>query len=83
MSKKLWLRLVGLLALFGWGATAILFWANTMAPDATTKANVDILMFASVAWTGLTTLLWTVLSLAEALDHPALTATKKSHARIP
>ena len=83
MSKKLWVHAVGLLALFAWGATAILLWASVIAPDATTKANVNILMFVSVAWTGLVTLLWVVFSLVEGLDHSAVMVTKKSQARIP
>ena len=71
MSKKVLIRLVGVVALFGWGLTAILLWASMIAPDSTTKANVNILMFVSFAWTGLATLLWTVFSLVEALNHSA------------
>jgi hypothetical protein len=71
MSKKLWIHVVGLLALFAWGVTAILLWASLTAPDATTKANENILMFVGVAWTGLVTLLWTVFSLVEGLDRSA------------
>ncbi|HEY6292132.1 MAG TPA: hypothetical protein VI455_11320 [Terriglobia bacterium] len=69
MSKKLWIRVVGLLALYAWGLTAILLWASTTAPDATTKANVSILMFVSLVGAGLITLMWTVLSLVDTLDH--------------
>jgi hypothetical protein len=69
MSKRLWIRLVGLLALFAWGITAILLWSSMVAPDVTTKAN--ILLFVSLGWTGLVTLLWTVLSLVDGLDHSA------------
>jgi len=71
MSKRLWIRLVGLLALFAWGSSAILLWAGMVAPDVTTKANVNVLLFVSLAWTGLVTLLWTVLSLVDGLDHSA------------
>lgn len=71
MSKKILIRLVGLVALFAWGLTAILLWASIIAPDATTKANVDILMLVSFAWTGLSTLLWSVLSLVDGLNHSA------------
>jgi hypothetical protein len=70
-EQKLWIRVVGLLALFAWGLTAILFWASVIAPDATTKANVNILMLVSFAWTGLATLLWPVFSLVDGLDHSA------------
>jgi hypothetical protein len=71
MSKRLWIRLVGLLALFAWGSTAILLWSSMVAPDVTTKANVNVLLFVSLGWTGLVTLLWTVLSLVDGLDHSA------------
>jgi hypothetical protein len=71
MSTKLWIRLAGLLALFAWGITAILLWANVAAPDASTKANVNVLLLVSLTWTGLVTLLWTVLSLLDGLDHSA------------
>jgi len=71
MSKRFWIFLIGLLALFGWGITAILFWSSMVTPDATTKANVNVLLFVSLAWTGLVTLLWAVLSLVDGLDHSA------------
>lgn len=83
MSKRLWIRIVGLLTLFAWGLTAILLWAGMIAPDATTKENVNILMFVSVVWTCLVTLLWIVLSLEEGLDQSAVAMTRKSQARIP
>jgi hypothetical protein len=70
VSKKLWIRVVGLLALYAWGLTAILLWASPSATDAATKANVSILMFVSLVGAGLITLMWTVLSLVEKLDHP-------------
>jgi hypothetical protein len=71
MSKKLWIRLIGLLALFGWGMSAILLWSSVVAPDVTTKANVNVLLFVSLAWTGVVTLLWTALSFVAGLDHLA------------
>ena len=71
MSKKLWIRLAGLLALFSWGITAILLWSSMVATDMTSKANLNVLLFVSLAWTGLVTLLWTVLSLVDGLDHSA------------
>jgi len=71
VSKKLWIRLVGLLSLFAWAVTAILFWAGLMAPDATTKSNVSILVAMSFVGAGLVTFLWTVLSLVAKLDHQA------------
>ena len=71
MGKKLWIRLIGLLALFAWGITGILLWSSMVAPGVTTKANVNVLLLVSLAWTGLVTLLWTVLSLVAELDHPA------------
>ena len=71
MRQKLWIRLTGLLSLFAWGITAILLWSSIVAPDATTKASLNVLLFVSLAWTGLVTLLWTVLSLVAGLDHLA------------
>jgi hypothetical protein len=71
MNKKLWIRLVGMLALFAWSVTAILVWASMAAPDASTKANVNILIFVSAAWTGIVTLLWTGFTVVDGLDHPA------------
>lgn len=68
MRKKLWILLVGLLSLFAWALMATLFWASTISPDVTTKANVRVLMFTSFAGAFLLTLLWAVLSLVEALD---------------
>jgi hypothetical protein len=75
MSKRLWICLIGLLALFAWGISAILLWASMVAPDVTTKANVNILLFVSLAWTGLVTLVWTVLSLVDGLDYSARAKT--------
>jgi hypothetical protein len=75
MSKRFWIRLVGVLALFAWGITAILLWSSMVAPDVTTKANVNVLLFVSLAWTVLVTLLWTVLSLVDGLDHSAQAKT--------
>jgi hypothetical protein len=69
MRRKLWIRLVGLLSLFGWGVTCALFWASTSAPDATTRSNVDIITFVIFAGAFLLTVLWTVLSIAESLEH--------------
>jgi len=71
MSKRLWIRPVGVLALFSWGTTAILLWSSMVAADVTTKANLNVLLFVSLAWTGLVTLLWTVLTLLDGLDHSA------------
>jgi hypothetical protein len=71
MSKKLWIRLVGLLALFAWGIAAVLFWTSTVAPDVTTKSNVSVLTFMMSAGAGLLTFIWTALSLVDRLDHPA------------
>jgi hypothetical protein len=69
VSKKLWIRLVGVLALFAWGLTAIL-WASTIGLDVTTKANVSMLLFVSLVGAGLMTFMWTLLSLVDRLDHP-------------
>ncbi|HEV2425584.1 MAG TPA: hypothetical protein VGZ29_12220 [Terriglobia bacterium] len=70
MRKDLWIHLVGLLSLFAWALMATLFWASTISPDLTTRANVGILTFTSFAVAFLLTLLWAVLSLVQALDHP-------------
>jgi len=71
MSKKIWIRLFGLLALFAWAMGAVLFWTTTVAPDVTTKSNVTVLTFMMFAGAGLLTFLWTALSLVDRLDHPA------------
>jgi len=75
MSKRFWIRPVGVLALFSWGITAILLWSSMVSPDVTTTANLNVLLFVSLAWTGLVTLLWTVLSLLDGLDHSAQAKT--------
>jgi hypothetical protein len=70
MSKKIWIRLVGLLALFAWSMAATLFWTTTVATDVTTKSNVSVLTFMMCAGAGILTFLWTALSLVDRLDHP-------------
>jgi hypothetical protein len=69
VSKKLWIRLVGVLALFAWGSTAIV-WASMIGLDVATKVNLSILMFVSLVGAGLMTFMWTLLSLVDRLDHP-------------
>jgi hypothetical protein len=76
VRKQHWIRLVGLLSLFGWGLAAMLFWAGTNAPDLGTKSNVSILTFMSLGGAGFLTFLWTVLTLVERLERPAAAKVK-------
>jgi len=79
MGRKLWVRLVGLLSLFGWGVTATLLWVSTIAPDTTTRDNVGIVTVVEFAAAFLLTLLWAVLSFADSVQHrPVLPSSQRT-----
>jgi hypothetical protein len=65
MKKKIWIRLVGLLALVGWAAGAMYFRASMLAPDIATKANVSILMFMTFFAAGVITAVWALFSIID------------------
>lgn len=65
MKKKLWIRLLGLLALLIWAVTAVLFRASMIAPTIEQKANVSLLMFLTFAAASVVTFVWAVFSVID------------------
>lgn len=65
MKKKLWIRLVGFVALVSWGWTYLMFHAAGTTTDFHLRGQISIVAFACAGLAGFITALWALFSVID------------------